>query len=84
MEKPSHELSTADFDNIIATNCRGLWLSAREEIRTMMTQEPLGTHDGRPGCRGSVVNIASNLGLVSKGGTGASTCQGGLEMLPQD
>jgi hypothetical protein len=32
----------------------------------MLTQEPLSTHDGRPGNRGSVVNIASQLGVVGR------------------
>lgn len=67
--KPSHELQPAEFDNILGINCRGLWLCAREELKCMMGQEPLSTHDGRPGCRGSVVNIASNLAIVSKPGT---------------
>jgi hypothetical protein len=35
----------------------------------MMKQEPLPTHDGRPGNRGSIVNLGSNLALVSKGKT---------------
>lgn len=32
----------------------------------MVKQEPLPTHDGRPGERGSVVNIASQLGVVGR------------------
>lgn len=32
----------------------------------MLKQEPLPTHDGRPGNRGSIVNIASQLGVVSR------------------
>ncbi len=32
----------------------------------MMKQEPLPTHDGRLGNRGSIVNIASQLGVVSR------------------
>lgn len=48
------------------TNFRGLWLCAREELKYMSTQEFGETHDGRPGFRGSIVNIASNLALVSK------------------
>ena len=32
----------------------------------MLKQEPLPTHDGRPGNRGSVVNIASQLGIVGR------------------
>ncbi|KND93798.1 Bacilysin biosynthesis oxidoreductase BacC [Tolypocladium ophioglossoides CBS 100239] len=69
--KPSHEWHTSEFDNIFNTNLRGLWICSREEVKHMMAQEPLPTHDGRPGCRGSIVNMASNLGLVSKDGTPA-------------
>lgn len=32
----------------------------------MLEQEPLPSHDGRPGNRGSIVNIASQLGLVGR------------------
>lgn len=32
----------------------------------MTKQEPLKTHDGRPGNRGVIVNVASNLSLVSR------------------
>jgi len=32
----------------------------------MLKQEPLPTHDGRPGNRGSIVNIASQLGIVGR------------------
>ena len=55
----------------MGTNLRGLWICSREVLKHMMAQEPLPTHDGRPGCRGSIVNLGSNLGLVSKDGTRA-------------
>jgi len=48
------------------SNFRGLWLCAREELNYMSTQEVGVTHDGRPGFRGSIVNVGSNLGLVGK------------------
>jgi hypothetical protein len=32
----------------------------------MLKQDPLPTHDGRQGQRGSIVNIASQLALVSR------------------
>ena len=32
----------------------------------MLRQEPLPTHDGRPGNRGSIVNVASQLGIVGR------------------
>lgn len=35
-----------------------------------MTSQDVGvTHDGRPGFRGSIVNVGSNLGLVGKSKT---------------
>lgn len=63
---PSHKLDVADFDDVTTINYRGLWIAQRAEISHMLKQEPLATHDGRPGNRGAVVNIASNLGLVSR------------------
>ena len=67
--KPSHELTTKEFDDINGSNYRGMWLASRAELGHMLSQEPLPTHDGRPGNRGSVVNIGSNLALVSRPGT---------------
>jgi len=62
----SHETSPEEFDRINSINYRGCWLSSRAEIKQMLTQEPLKTHDGRKGNRGSVVNIASQLGIVGR------------------
>lgn len=67
--KPSHELSAKEFDDITGSNYRGLWLTSRAELGHMLSQEPLPTHDGRPGNRGCIVNIGSNLALVSRPGT---------------
>lgn len=67
--KPSHELTVKEFDDITSSNYRGLWLMSRAELGHMVSQEPLPTHDGRPGNRGCVVNIGSNLALVSRPGT---------------
>jgi NAD(P)-dependent dehydrogenase (short-subunit alcohol dehydrogenase family) len=64
--KSSTETSTADFDRINSINYRGCWLTSRAELKHMLTQEPLESHDGRPGERGSIVNIASQLGLVGR------------------
>ncbi|KXS98595.1 hypothetical protein AC578_4335 [Pseudocercospora eumusae] len=64
--QPSTETSYADFDKINSVNYRGCWLSSRAEIKQMLLQEPLQSHDGRPGNRGSIVNIASQLGLVGR------------------
>ncbi|RTE79967.1 hypothetical protein BHE90_005524 [Fusarium euwallaceae] len=64
--KTSHHVMPQEFDEVMQTNFRGLWLCAREELNYMTTQDVLGTHDGRPGFRGSIVNIGSNLGLVGR------------------
>jgi len=66
---PSHQVSAEEFDRVMRVNCRGMWLTSRAEIMCMMKQEPLSTHDGRPGNRGAIVNIASNLALVSRSDT---------------
>jgi NAD(P)-dependent dehydrogenase (short-subunit alcohol dehydrogenase family) len=48
----SHEMSVEDFDKINDVDYKGCWLSSREELKHMISQEPLPTHDGRPGNRG--------------------------------
>jgi len=63
----STESSLEDFDRINNINYRGLWLSSRAQIKAMLKQEPLPSHDSaRPGQRGSIVNIASQLGIVGR------------------
>ncbi|CAF3448087.1 unnamed protein product [Fusarium graminearum] len=64
--KRSHESTIEEFDLINNVNYRGCWLSSRAAIRQMLKQEPLPTHDGRPGSRGSIINIASQLGVVGR------------------
>lgn len=68
----STSIALKTFDLVTGVNYRGTWLSSRHEIAQMLTQEPLTTHDGRPGNRGSIVNIASTLGFIST--TGAREC----------
>jgi NAD(P)-dependent dehydrogenase (short-subunit alcohol dehydrogenase family) len=67
--KPSAELSADQFDRVLAVNLRGSFLCSREEIRTMKAQSlDADVYPGIPavrGQRGSVVNIASGLGVVS-------------------
>jgi NAD(P)-dependent dehydrogenase (short-subunit alcohol dehydrogenase family) len=48
----SHEMSVEEFDRINHVDYRGCWLCSREELKHMVQQEPLPTHDGRPGNRG--------------------------------
>ncbi|KAF7587985.1 hypothetical protein BBP40_006462 [Aspergillus hancockii] len=63
----STETSTETFDHINNVNYRGCWLTSRAELRQMIKQEPLPSHDSsRPPQRGAVVNIASQLGIVGR------------------
>lgn len=48
------DCSTANFDRVIATNLRGVWLCMRDEIRQMLKQ----------GGGGAIVNCSSVAGLV--------------------
>ena len=66
----STEFKTEDFDNINNVNYRGLWLCGRGELSQMLKQDALPTHDGRPGNRGAIVHIASQLGVVSRSNAG--------------
>jgi NAD(P)-dependent dehydrogenase (short-subunit alcohol dehydrogenase family) len=71
----STETSTEDFDRITNINYRGCWLSSRAELKQMLKQDPLPSHDpGRVPQRGSIVNIASQLGIVSRPGARKRSC----------
>lgn len=48
-ESPSHELTTADFDRVIAVNLRGSYLCARETIKHLLSQHRSGV----------IINISS-------------------------
>ncbi|KAJ5536390.1 hypothetical protein N7513_009576 [Penicillium frequentans] len=63
----SSETSLAEFDRVNNINYRGCWLSSRAQLKQMLEQDPLSSHDPtRPAQRGAVVNIASQLGIVSR------------------
>lgn len=65
----SAETSLEEFDRVNNINYRGCWLSSRAELRQMSSQDGLPSHDpARPPQRGSVVNVASQLGIVSRPG----------------
>lgn len=68
--KRSTEFEVEEFDSINSVNYRGLWLCSRAQLTQMLTQEPLHTHDRRPGNRGAIVHIASQLGIVSRSHAG--------------
>lgn len=50
--KRSHEMSVEEFDQVLQVDYRGCWLCSREELKHMVQQQPLPSHDGRPGNRG--------------------------------
>ncbi|PYH98671.1 oxidoreductase [Aspergillus ellipticus CBS 707.79] len=61
------ETSTAIFDHINNVNYRGSWLCSRAELRQMVKQDPLSSHDpNRAPQRGAIVNVASQLGIVGR------------------
>jgi NAD(P)-dependent dehydrogenase (short-subunit alcohol dehydrogenase family) len=61
------EMMTDAFDRLNDINYKGSWLSCRAQLRNMLRQEPLEEH---PKQRGSIVNIASQLGVVARPGAG--------------
>jgi glucose 1-dehydrogenase len=72
ISRPSEELSSADFDNVLAVNLRGVFMCAREVIRHLLD-------DDRPG---SIVNISSVHQLIPKPGyLGYSVSKGGMQNL---
>jgi NAD(P)-dependent dehydrogenase (short-subunit alcohol dehydrogenase family) len=60
--KPLHEQSIEDFDSIMATNLRGVFLCMKYEIQQMLTQGA-----------GVIVNNSSLSGLIGVPGTGPYT-----------
>ncbi|KAL3494421.1 hypothetical protein BJX62DRAFT_39794 [Aspergillus germanicus] len=74
----SIEVDVQEFDFINNVNYRAAWLCSRAALRIMTAQEPFsspseGTNEDwtRPPQRGSIVNIASQLGVVSRPGASA-------------
>lgn len=55
---PLADVDTAQFDDVWATNGRGLFLSMKHEMPVLLANEPWGRH----GLRGVVVNMASVSG----------------------
>ena len=72
ISRPSEELSSADFDRVLAVNLRGSFLCAREAIRHLLDEEK----------GGSIVNVSSVHQLIPKPGyLGYSTSKGGMQNL---
>jgi glucose 1-dehydrogenase len=74
ISSPSHELSTFDFDKVLAVNLRGAFLCAREAVKRFLAT---GTH-------GVIINVSSVHQLIPKPNYLAySTSKGGMESLTQ-
>jgi glucose 1-dehydrogenase len=72
ISRPSDELSSADFDRVLAVNLRGSFLCAREVIRRLLDE----------GKGGSIVNVSSVHQLIPKPSyLGYSTSKGGMQNL---
>jgi glucose 1-dehydrogenase len=69
ISRPSEDLSSADFDRVLAVNLRGSFMCAREAIRHFLGEEK----------DGAIVNISSVHQLIPKPGyLGYSTSKGGM------
>jgi glucose 1-dehydrogenase len=72
ISRPSDELSSEDFDKVLAVNLRGSFLCAREAIRHFLAE-------GKPG---AIINISSVHQLIPKPNyLGYSTSKGGMQNL---
>lgn len=70
--KPIVELTADDFDLVVGTNLRGVWLLARAEIQAMIAS----------GRRGSIVNTSSFVAEAATPGTSAyAASKAGLNAL---
>jgi glucose 1-dehydrogenase len=72
ISRPSHELSQADFEKVLAVNLRGAFLCAREAIKRFLdTQTP-----------GVIINVSSVHQLIPKPDyLGYSVSKGGMQNL---
>jgi glucose 1-dehydrogenase len=72
ISRPSDELSSKDFDTVLAVNLRGAFMCAREAIRHFLAEEKAG----------SIVNISSVHQLIPKPDyLGYSVSKGGMQNL---
>jgi glucose 1-dehydrogenase len=72
ISRPSSELSSADFDKVIAVNLRGAFLCAREAIKRFLADE-------KPG---SIINVSSVHQIIPKPDyLGYSASKGGMQNL---
>jgi glucose 1-dehydrogenase len=72
ISRPSEELSSDDFDKVLAVNLRGSFMCAREAIRHFLAEE-------KPGV---IINVSSVHQLIPKPNyLGYSTSKGGMQNL---
>jgi glucose 1-dehydrogenase len=72
ISRPTEELSSEDFDRVLAVNLRGAFLCAREAIRHFLAED-------KPG---SIVNVSSVHQLIPKPSyLGYSASKGGMQNL---
>jgi glucose 1-dehydrogenase len=72
ISRPSHELSAADFDRVLAVNLRGAFLCAREAIKRFLDA----------GKGGVIINVSSVHQVIPKPDyLGYSTSKGGMRNL---
>jgi glucose 1-dehydrogenase len=72
ISRPSHELSSEDFDKVLAVNLRGAFLCAREAIRHFLAEN-------KPGV---VINVSSVHQVIPKPDyLGYSASKGGMQNL---
>jgi len=72
ISRPTEELSSEDFDKVLAVNLRGSFMCAREAIKHFLAED-------KPG---SIVNISSVHQLIPKPSyLGYSTSKGGMQNL---
>ena len=72
ISRPSEELSSADFDKVLAVNLRGAFLCAREAIKRFLQQ----------GEGGSIINVSSVHQVIPKPAyLGYSVSKGGVQNL---
>src|SRR5215213_3233063 len=72
ISRPTEELSSADFDRVLAVNLRGSFLCARESIRHFLAEDKTA----------SIVNVSSVHQLIPKPNyLGYSASKGGMQNL---
>src|SRR3954468_3809307 len=72
LSRPSEQLTSADFDTVLAVNLRGSFLCAREAIKTFLA-------DDKPGV---VINVSSVHQIIPKPNyLGYSVSKGGIQNL---